>query len=331
MKYVIYGAGGIGGVVGARLFQCGYDVTLIARGDHQRRIREKGLRFISPDQDVVLQVPVTDDLHKIVFDDSTVVLLCVKSQHTQDALAALEQAEGACDAHIVCLQNGVNNEREALRRFANTYATVVNLPASFITPGEVVTHAQGRGGILDTGCYPQGINAVAEQINADLEVAGFSAQPQARVMAFKYAKLLTNLFNVLQAALTDADHAANKQSLRTVHRLLRDEALACFAAAGIQCASAEEVRDRQKGVYQMVAVANHPRVAGSSWQSVQRGTGNIETAYLNGEICLLGRQFNVPVPVNQICLQLGAELIAGGSRTGLLSTAALMAKISGSE
>ena len=34
MRFVIYGAGGVGGTIGARLFQQGYDVQLIARGEH---------------------------------------------------------------------------------------------------------------------------------------------------------------------------------------------------------------------------------------------------------------------------------------------------------
>ena len=46
-----------------------------------------------------------------------------------------------------------------------------------------------------------------------------------------------------------------------------------------------------------------PRLArggGSSWQSLQRGTGTIETNYLNGEIVLLGRLHDVPTPVNAL-------------------------------
>jgi 2-dehydropantoate 2-reductase len=36
----------------------------------------------------------------------------------------------------------------------------------------------------------------------------------------------------------------------------------------------------------------------SSWQSLQRGTGTIETDFLNGEIVLLGRLHGIPTPVN---------------------------------
>ncbi len=50
MRYVIYGAGGIGGVIGARLFQEGQDVVLVARGPHLRAIQERGLVLERPDE-----------------------------------------------------------------------------------------------------------------------------------------------------------------------------------------------------------------------------------------------------------------------------------------
>ena len=142
MKYVVYGAGGVGGTIGARMLQAGLDVTLIARGEHGRVIADKGLRFISPEEDVVLPVPVVAHPQELSYDAQTTVLMCMKAQHGTAALHDL----AACappDIHLACVQNGVANERLALRFFANTYATVVNLPALYLTPGELVTHATG--------------------------------------------------------------------------------------------------------------------------------------------------------------------------------------------
>ena len=42
MKFCIYGAGAIGGLIGAHLARAGEDVTLIARGAHLAAMREKG-------------------------------------------------------------------------------------------------------------------------------------------------------------------------------------------------------------------------------------------------------------------------------------------------
>ncbi|MYE83629.1 MAG: ketopantoate reductase family protein, partial [Gammaproteobacteria bacterium] len=47
MRFIIYGAGGIGGTIGARLHLTGHDVLLIARGAHLDALRTDGLRFIT--------------------------------------------------------------------------------------------------------------------------------------------------------------------------------------------------------------------------------------------------------------------------------------------
>src|SRR5438094_241105 len=57
MRYVIYGAGGIGGGIGGRLHQHGHDVTLIARGAHHDAIRDDGLRLADPDGEERRAVP----------------------------------------------------------------------------------------------------------------------------------------------------------------------------------------------------------------------------------------------------------------------------------
>ena len=48
MRFVIFGAGAIGGVVGARLSEAGFEVALIARGQHLEAIREHGLTLETP-------------------------------------------------------------------------------------------------------------------------------------------------------------------------------------------------------------------------------------------------------------------------------------------
>jgi 2-dehydropantoate 2-reductase len=235
--------------------------------------------------------------------------MAMKSQHTAAALDDLRAATGAEPA-VVCAQNGVANERMALRRFARVYGMLVHLPASHLQPGQVVTHATGRGGILDTGRYPAGNDEVCHDVTGLLEQAGFSARPDAAVMRWKYAKLLTNLGNVLQALVVPAAGGDGQDdAAREVLRQLKHEALACFRAGGVDCASVDDVRARQHGVYGLGAVPGHPRSGGSSWQSVVRGAGSLETDYLNGEVVLLGRLHGVATPANALCQALAWQLI----------------------
>ena len=60
MRFVVFGAGAIGGVVGASLHQAGHEVALIARGEHYRAIRERGLTFERPAESITLEIPVAD-------------------------------------------------------------------------------------------------------------------------------------------------------------------------------------------------------------------------------------------------------------------------------
>ena len=299
MRFIIYGAGGIGGTIGARLFLTGHDVLLIARGAHLDALRTEGMRFITATRDERLHIPAVGHPREAEMGDGDVVLLCVKSQQTEEALRDLYDAAGD-GVPVVCAQNGVANERIALRRFRRVYGMVVFLPGEHMEPGEIVNTAEDPAGILDVGRYPAGADDVAIAVARALTAAGFSAEPDPAIMRQKYAKLLANLGNALQAA---CDAMAPE-----IMRVLRNEALACYEAAGIDCATAEETRARRAWGIRSAPVPGRARPGGSSWQSIKRGTGNIEADYLNGEIVQLGRLHGVPTPGNLVMQRVGNRL-----------------------
>src|SRR3954447_23433016 len=117
MRFIVYGAGAIGGVTGARLHQAGHEVVLIARGAHADAIEANGLVLRSPDESVTLDVSVARHPSEIAWRDDDVVLLATKSQDTATAIAGLRSALPHERLRIVCLQNGVANERTMLRYF----------------------------------------------------------------------------------------------------------------------------------------------------------------------------------------------------------------------
>ena len=309
MRFIIYGAGGIGGTIGARLFQHGQEVILIARGAHYQAIKDHGLVFNSPVESVTLPIPCFDYPSKIDFSDKDVVLLAMKSQHTRDALEALRDTAGA-DIPVVCCQNGVDNERAASRRFNRVYGMVVILPASHFDPGVVQTEAKTTTGILDVGCYPDGTDSLCEEIAERLSSSMFEAIPDPGIMRWKYAKLLVNLGNSLQALCEAGEAGAD------IYRMLMQEGVACYKAAGIDCASRDEVAERRGNVIQTVPVKGEKRGGGSSWQSIVRATGSIESDYLNGEIVLLGKLHGVATPANSVLQQLANQLAQERGKPG---------------
>ena len=129
MRFAVYGAGAIGGVIGALLRQAGYDVALIARGAHYEAIRNHGLRLETPEDDVTFEFPLAAGPGGLTYRDGDVVLLAMKTQDTAAALGALAAAAPP-RITVACAQNGVENERLALRHFADVYGIRVVAPAS---------------------------------------------------------------------------------------------------------------------------------------------------------------------------------------------------------
>ena len=322
MRIIIYGAGGIGGVIGAQLFQGGIDTILIARGDHLRVIQKNGLFYRTPHQDIALPIPVVDHPSKIEFQENDVVMLTMKSQHTETALDDLRAAAGDW-VPVFCCQNGVANERMAARRFENVHAQLVYLPATQLEPGKVVTHAAATIGVLDAGVYPEGNCKLVDEVTTALNENGFSARPNPTVMRFKYGKLIMNLGNALAAVAPPGDET------KEIRSQLRTEAETCFAIAGIDCASPEEGKVRRGNLMKQSSVAGQDRVAGSSWQSLARGTGNIETDFLNGEIVLLGRLHGIPTPANLTLQRLANHLAISGGPPQSIPLAEVQRQIEG--
>src|SRR5262249_41672437 len=138
MRWVVVGAGAVGGVVGARLAGAGHDVVLVARGEHLAAIRRSGLRLLTPDDDAVLRVPAVGSASEVDWRPGDGALLAVKSMATAGLLTELAAACDPGSTPVVSLQNGVANEPAALRYFANVYGICVMLPTSHLEPGVVV-------------------------------------------------------------------------------------------------------------------------------------------------------------------------------------------------
>jgi 2-dehydropantoate 2-reductase len=306
MRFVIYGAGAIGGLIGARLHALGQDVQLIARGDHLAAIRGQGLTVRSAEGEQTYRIPAVGHPAELRWAPNDVVLLCVKSQDTPGAVAELVSRAPA-DTALVCVQNGVANERTALRFSRRVYACLVICPGEHLQPGVVRSFVSDPVGILDIGRYPPpppgGTDEThgAAAITAALTAAGFDSQVRPDVMRWKYRKLLLNIGNAVKALCGPAVPAP------TVRRLLDQEAEACLHAAGIAVVPAAEFRVRQRQVLDPPPGAAHAGRGGSSWQSLQRRTGQVETDYLNGEIVLLGREHQVPTPMNEVMQRMLAD------------------------
>jgi 2-dehydropantoate 2-reductase len=314
MRFLILGAGAIGGTIGGRLFEHDHEVVFVARGSHLNALHTRGLELRDPDKTVQLAIKAVGTVAEAQPRAGDVAILASKTQHSEALLSALAGCAPPGVA-VVCAQNGVENERLALRRFSNTYGMRVMVAGTHLEPGVVEIATAPVWGILDLGRYPEGSDEFSEHVAQVLHASGFDARASAQVMSLKYLKLLSNLGNAIEAAVgTREDSVA-----RDLGRAAQSEALACFAVAGIQVAEEtdEGERRRQRGFIQPVGGSD--RAGGSSWQSLQRRTGNIEADWLNGEVVLLGRLHGIPTPVNErlqeVANRLSRQQMSPGSMT----------------
>jgi 2-dehydropantoate 2-reductase len=317
---VVLGAGAIGAVVGGRLCQAGDDVTLIARGAHLEAIQARGLRLESPARSDTVRVTAVGHPRQIQWDSNHVVLMAVKSQQTQAALVALA-AVVPPETPIVCLQNGIANEPAALRLFPNVYAVSLACPAGHLEPGVVQAWSTPVTGLLDIGCYPAGIDQLSAQVAADFRAATFSSYPVETILRWKHRKLLTNLGNAIEAV------CGPHERLGPLGDLLLAEGEAVLSAAGLDAATAQEDRDRRGDLLQPGVIAGKSRPGGSSWQSLRRGTGNVETDYLNGEIVFLGRIHGVGTPANELMQRLARERAVARDAPGAVPAAVILDRL----
>jgi len=145
MKFLVWGAGAIGGTIGAYLARVGHDVTLVDRAaDHVQAINASGLRITGPVDEFTIRAPAfTPDTIEGQFEH---ILLCVKALDTADATRTLLPHLSA-NGCVVSVQNGLNelviSEIVGKER---TIGSFVNFGADYIEPG--VIHRGNRASVV---------------------------------------------------------------------------------------------------------------------------------------------------------------------------------------
>ncbi len=318
-RYIIFGAGAVGGLIGARLFRAGHDVTLIARGANRQALADKGLRLRTADSEDVVPVPVVGSISELTLAPEDVVILAMKTQDCADALDQLASVAPPGIA-VVCALNGIESERMALRLFDNVYGIHDYVFSAMIRPGEVDCYNAPALGIFDIGRYPAGGDDRAETIAADLCKAGFDSVVQPDIMRWKRGKLIANTGNAVGAACEAPDKVPE------ILRGAREEAEACYRAAGLDYASPAESQARAAKL-EIRPVDGETFPGGSTAQSMARGNPTTEVDYLSGEIARLGRTYGVPTPVNAGLQRVVRALSQQRSPPGALSPDELRARI----
>ncbi|MEC9431835.1 MAG: 2-dehydropantoate 2-reductase [Pseudomonadota bacterium] len=251
MRICVYGAGAVGGFLGAKLALAGADVSLIARGAHLEAMRRDGLKLVSGGETTTVPVHVTDDPAELGPQDHVIVTMKAHSVPPVAAsLAPLLAGGGTVTMAVNGVPwwyfHGIGGALEG-RRIAsvdpgdaqwthigpdNVLGCVVYVAADTPAPG-VIGHGGGSRFLL--GEPKGGTSPRIEALSAALTAAGLDAPVRPDIRQDVWTKLWGNLsFNPV-SALTGATLAelGAHDGARAVIRAMMIEAQAIGETLGV--------------------------------------------------------------------------------------------------
>ena len=315
MRTIIYGAGGIGSIVGGHLARTGHEVVLIGRPGHVDAINAKGLTLITPAGTYNVKVPAVTSPDQIQFRPDDVVFLTMKSQNTEDALKALKKCTD--EAAIFCLQNGVRNEETASRIFKNVYGVTVRIGAIFINNGEVTARMDPAGWLI-MGRYPDGTDELVESVGKQCSEANLVIKVVPNIMRYKWGKTMNNIRSAV-GAITNEGRAECSE----LQAMARKEFQDLLNEAGIDYAEDSQINQQWPEFNVRSPQYASGDAQSSTWQSLAKKTGSVENEYFNGEVVRLARKLGKHAPINEGLNRIMQQMAAHGEVPGKFTVAQL--------
>ena len=314
---MIYGAGAVGGVLGGLLSLSGEQVVLIGRPGNVNEIRAHGLNIVTSSRTHNIMLPAVTSPKQIDFGPHDVVFLCVKGQDTETAIDELHSVVN--DIPVFCFQNGVRNEEIVSKYYAHVYGVMVKAILFFTRDGEVIARGDSPNQLV-VGSYPKGTDELTEDVSAKLRHAGYEVTVTPEIMSYKYGKLIGNLTNAVGAITNVAG-----EEVERITQSVQNEGKEILAMAGIKWVFTDEPSPRRpKDAVNQSYNGLSGTPLGSTWQSLTRQQGAVETEFLNGEIVRIAAKFAKRVPINETLLHITVEMAVNHELPGKYSPAELI-------
>ena len=226
MKVCIYGAGAIGGWIGAHLAQTGHEVSVVARGANLEALQKNGLQCVQTQAaDAVLKANVKVSAQPLDLGPQDLVIVAVKAPAMADVAQGIAPLLGP-NTMVMTAMNGVPwwffqgfggtlqgttlNTIDPEGRIAkaipahHVVGCVVHASCSMDAPG-VVRHHFGQGLILGEPAEQNGqVSERVQQLVADLQAAGFTASTSVQIQKDVWYKLWGNMTVNPISAITGA-------------------------------------------------------------------------------------------------------------------------------
>ncbi|MBI4198445.1 MAG: 2-dehydropantoate 2-reductase [Chloroflexi bacterium] len=318
MRIAVYGAGGIGGSMGAQLCRAGQEVALIARGDHLRAIQSHGLRIEwSGGSYTIRPHMVTDDPTQVGVVD--LVILGVKAWQVPEAAKALLPMVGP-ETLILTVQNGVEAPYQvaevipAERVIVSIIAGGGNMigPGVIRTPWSTVT-GSGTSSIGQLAPKKAGRTEAVARVQAVLEESDFRVAVPDDIRVAMWNKFSWWVPHTGVAALCRVPLGVYRSIPETRALLLRatEEVVEVAHTQGIVLGDAVKLQD---GALDTAPPAGRPTSA--ALDILNGRPSELDTSL--GALVRMGKQLGVPTPVNEFIYAalLPQELKARGQIAG---------------
>jgi len=291
MRIAVMAAGAVGAYFGARLAAAGHEVFFIARGAHRDAIKANGLTVKSTHGDVhIAKANVTDNPAEVGPVDT--VLFAVKLWDTEKAAEATLPLLGP-DTRVITLQNGVDSyERVAPVIGAKRAIPGVTYVVSVIEqPGVIKQHGPFHSIICGTidGKADAPLQAFVDTAKTVIDI---KLSPNIERDRWQKFIFLTGTSGATALTRSSMGPILADPEMRAFFRSIMAETLAVGRAKGVAL-DANYVDERMAFADKNLL----PAMKASMANDLDRGN-RLELDWLAGTVSKLGKQFNVPTPVN---------------------------------
>lgn len=276
------GAGAVGSYFGGRLAAAGHDVTLVARPPHVAAIQKQGLIIDSKVTGRTVCTPkAVTSLSEA--EAPEFILLAVKSYDTRAAAEAI--AAFASDAPVITVQNGISNHRILAEVLGDSRAFPGVVYAGVGVPSPGVVEHKSRGEII--------LPRMFERLQPAFESAGVPATITDNIEGFLWGKFLLNASCNALSMLAGATFGAlaADTNTRDVIRASVGEILRLAHVWDIDIPLSRPAE-------QILQTAESLSSGYSSMHQDFHAGKRLEIDALNGEVVRLGREADIPTPVN---------------------------------
>ena len=313
MNICIYGAGAIGGYLGAQLADAGCNVTLIARGPHLKAMQENGLMLEIGNERKVFPITCTDNPAEVGPQDY--VILTLKAHSVSPIVDEIIPLLGP-ETAVVTAQNGImwwyfyglsgrleNHQLESADPGGRIWAVlgperaigcVVYPSCEIVAPG-IVRHIDGKRFMLGEPDGSRSDRVIA--LGRLMTESGLKAPIRKTIRDDIWFKLLGNAtFNPI-SVLTHAtlEQMGRDEEVRAVIRQMMSEAEQVALKLGVNFPM-----DIEKRIDAAVDVGAHKT---SMLQDYEQGRP-LEIDALVASVTELGRLVDVPTPTIDMVLSL---------------------------